>query len=106
MLVITIARSVLALVLVAAALAAPARASTCDGDEVAYTVEMEDSYGDGWNGAVFTFIQTSDGAATTATTSIVSSCRQRIVCNAGFSPPYSSCCYQHSVSTCGMNARH
>ena len=44
-------------------------APTCSDNEITYTVHMEDSIGDGWDGAAFTFTHTSDGSTTTGTLS-------------------------------------
>ena len=51
----------------AALLAPAARASTCRGDEVTYTLTMTDTYGDGWNNAEWAFTRSSDGVTTTGT---------------------------------------
>ena len=51
----------------AALLAPAARASTCHGDEVTYTLTMTDTYGDGWNNAEWAFTRSSDGVTTTGT---------------------------------------
>ena len=50
-----------------AVLVAPALASTCSDGEVAFILNMTDTYGDGWNDAVYTLTHSSDGSTTTGT---------------------------------------
>ena len=55
------------LLAVMAMLMVPALASVCADSEVTYTLTMTDTYGDGWNDAVYTLIQSSDGSTSTGT---------------------------------------